>query len=261
MSSLALDDIQRQFWTMLKYPTKAIQINSDLNTLIYADENFTAAERVGVYQTTARSLHVSVLADIYPVCKKILGDNYFKLIAKHFYYLYPSESPDLNQYGKQFPAYILNLLTTRDELRDFSYLSDLAKLEWSLERLRFSHDAETLDMQTLQNKCERYGGKVKFSLISGLILLESAYPVAEIWRQHQLDNEYKSIQGLEEKQLMCVYRDGYNVELEVIDKHIYDLMQCIQQHLSLAEIVDNLENSELLNDALTFVISKHWLYI
>ena len=64
MSSLALDDIQRQFWTMLKYPTKAIQINSDLNTLIYADENFTAAERVGVYQTTARSLHVSVLADI-----------------------------------------------------------------------------------------------------------------------------------------------------------------------------------------------------
>ena len=261
MSSPALDEIQRQFWDKLKSPMKDARTNLDLNKLICGNDEFTAIDRLSVYQTTARSLHVSVLEDIYSVCKKILGEDYFNLIAKKYYFLHSSKSPDLNEYGEQFPAYISSLFETRDELKDFLYLSDLAKLEWSIERLRYSFDAETLDIQELRNKCDQYGGQVKFSLIPGLILLQSVYPIVGIWRKHQPDTNYDSVDWFKGDQLICVYRDGYNVELEIINKHIYDVMNGIQQNLSLAEIIDRVENSELLNDALAFVISKNWLRI
>jgi len=220
-----------------------------------------AVDRINVYRTTARSLHVSVLESVYPVCEKILGKDYFKFIAKKYFVNHPSLSPDLNDYGEQFPEFLSKLLDSRNELKGFEYLPDLAALEWCIQKSYYSGDDAPLDIQRFQQQCEQYGGDVKFSLASGVFLLETDYPVREIWSLHQQQADSIAIEMPQRGEKICIYRENYEVKLEKIDEYSCRLMLAIKKNSTLSGIADSFESSDQLNAALSFVMSKQWLRI
>lgn len=255
MSSPSLPDIQCEFWQALS------GANSSIFESILSDEKFVATDRVNVYRETAKSLHISVLASVYTACNKILGEDYFKLIAKHYYANYPSTSPNLNDYGEQFPSYLSMLLNYRYELKDFSYLSELAKLEWCIQKSHYSRDDKQLDIVEFQQQFDLYGGEVKFYLVSSIELLATCYPVTEIWQLHQQDNNIDKVNVSEQLAYICIYRDGYEVKLEKIEHHVYKLMMAVIRNESLSVIAEHFPSSEVLNAALVFVMSKQWLRV
>ncbi len=255
MNSLLLVDIQNQFWQALS------QSKNTVIDLISTDDEFNVLDRINVYRTTARLLHVSVLESVYPVCEKILGKDYFKFIAKKYFIKHPSLSPGLNDYGEQFPEFLSRLIDARDELNGYEHLPDLAALEWCIQKSYYSGDNAPLDMQRFQQQCEQYGGDVKFSLAPSVLLLDCNYPVHEIWSLHQQQAIRNAIGIPQQGEKLCIYRDAYEVKLENIDEHSYKLMLAIKKNSTLSTIADSFDNGGQLNTALSYVMSKQWLRI
>ena len=122
-----LAKLQNEFWAALTGSSDAVL------TSICSEGELKPSARVEIYCTNVRSLHVSVLMSVYPVCEKILGSDYFKQIARKYLKQNPSSSVDLNEYGDQFPIFLKQLIEQRSELADFQYLADLAQLEWMIQ--------------------------------------------------------------------------------------------------------------------------------
>lgn len=255
MNFMSLANVQKQFWHSLNCSENKIHRS------INEDDEFNSLARIDVYRTTARSIHVSVLANVFPVCKQILGHDYFSLIAKKYFHAHPSLSADLNDYGDQFPIYLAELIAARDELKDYLYLSDLAQLEWYIQKSHYSSDNKDLNIESINQQCESQGGHIIFSLQASVYFLKADYPIAEIWQLHQSDNPIDNFQISLQKDYICIYRDEYEVKILTINQHIYTLLLAIKQGNSLMVIAELFDSSEVLNSALSFIVARNWLLV
>ena len=250
MSTLMLDDIQQQFWSGLT--SKDASIHAWINT----SSSFSQSERMEVYRTTTRSLHVSAIGDDFPVCKKILGDDYFNLIAKKYFLAHPSTSIDLNDYGDEFAAFIENLLIERPELKEYSYLADLAKLEIAVKKAHFAKDEKELSI----DGCEFDENSI-LSIRPDVIIQRSPYPVHIIWQMHQDECESIDIGDTKDMYLLCVFRQNFDVYVCELDDHVFVLLENISTGYSLGDIISEAGNPMHTNRALKYVLLKNWLNI
>ncbi len=255
MSSQSLADTQNEFWRALK------RCDNNIVTRIHGGERFKPEQRVEVYRTNARSLHVSVLVDVFCVCEKILGNDYFKQIAKNYFNQHPSQSSDLNEYGKAFPKYLQSLILKRPELKEFQYLADLAHLEWNIQKAHFSKDNINLDVTGYQKKCAQDGGNTVLLLQPSVSVMSSMFPVTELWGMHQSDEREGVIESSRQCQYLCIHRKEFQVSQQKISADVYILMKAMQDGKNLLAIAELFDDNLQLNAALEKVTCENWLRI
>lgn len=255
ISMPSLAETQRKFWSSLNH------YSDDVLSEIYGDGIFASEQRMEVYRMTAISLRISVLKDVFPVCEKILGEKYFSQIAKFYFKDNPSINPDLNQYGESFPEFCDRLITERNELKDFAYIGDLARLEWRIQKAYFSKDNLEFDIKCFEKKCHKDAGSIILSLQPNVFILKSAFPVLKIWNAHQDVENLDQQHFLHDQENVCIYRDKYKVTAENIDQLTYCLLSAINEKKSLSEISALFENSEQLNPTLALSLQKGWLLV
>jgi hypothetical protein len=249
-----LDKLQNEFWAALTDSNNAVL------TSIRDQGKLEPSDRIDIYRTNVMSLHVSVLMSVYPVCEKILGSDYFKQIAKQYFKQHPSHSVDLNQYGDQFPNFLQQQSEQRSELAEYQYLADLAQLEWQIQEVYFSADNIKLDLVEFQNACVNQAGEMSFSLQASVSILDSSYPIAELWEMHQADHAQQQQKVVASKhEYLCIFRDEYQVSLRKISTHLFSLMAAIQERKTLAEIAELFLDSHQLNIALQQLIKNQWI--
>lgn len=250
---VSLAELQAKFWSSTR------NHSDEIYPLIRSDLGFLPKQRMDVYRTTARSAHVSALMDSYPVCRAILGDDYFKQIAKRYYIQTPSRSADMNEYGDSFPGFIAQLYNQREELRDYYYLTDLARLEWEYQKTYYAADVVTFDIEKFQSDCERLGGEAILALQPCISLMSSSYQIFEIWDMHRSDNIQTRINATRNRQYLCIYKQGHVVVVDKIDFHVYALLVSVRQNKSLSEIAELFDGRYDMNTALTMAMEKQWL--
>lgn len=249
----SLTELQAQFWSSTRN-----QIG-EIYPLIRSNLGFLPQQRMDVYRTTARSAHVSALMDSYPVCRAILGDDYFKQAAELYIVQTPSRSADMNEYGDSFPGFIAQLYDQREELRDYYYLIDLARLEWEYQKIYFAADAVTFDVEIFQRDCERLGGNTVLALQPCVSLMSSSSRIFEIWDMHRSDNVRARINAVRSRQHLCIYKKDYAVVVDKIDPGVYALLVSVRLSKSLSEIAELFDGRYDLNNALTTAMEKQWL--
>jgi len=248
-----LAKLQKEFWEALYDADNAVLAS------IYDDGNLKPSDRIEIYRTNVRTLHVSVLTSVYPVCEKILGSDYFKQIAKKYFKQNPSQSVDLNEYGDQFPRFLRDLIEQRSELEEYQYLADLAQLEWQIQKVYFSADNVKLDMIKFQQACATQAGEMSFSLQASVSILASEYPIAELWQMHQEDEPDQGATVVAEYEWLCIFRDGYQVSIRKINADLYNLIVAIQDGKTLTDIAEQFIEGPRLNAALEELIKNKWL--
>ncbi len=80
------------------------------------------------------------LQETYRFCRALLGDKNFKFLSREYVYEHPSKSSDVTDYGAYFPDFLIS----RNEVRDFPFLPDIARIEWATERAFYSPRFESL---------------------------------------------------------------------------------------------------------------------
>ena len=250
---ISLAALQKQFWASCR------KYKNDIYPLVQARADFTQEMRMDVYRTTARSAHVSALMDSYPVCRAILGDDYFKHIAKLYFSQTLSYNADMNVYGGSFPGYIAHLYGLREELQGYLYLAGLARLEWEFQKIYFATDATVFDVNKFQAHYQCRGENAVLKLQPCLSIMSSSFRIYEIWDMHRRGEVDKEIVAGCRRQYLCIYKHNYEVKIEKVNPEIYELLVHVCRQKTIAEIASSFQGRYDLNEALTTVLEKQWL--
>jgi hypothetical protein len=135
------------------------------------------ADRLQVYQNNVFISLAQALADVYPVVQRLVGEVFFRQVARGFLRRHPSRSGNLHDFGRELPTFLHGLR----EAQHLAYLGDVAALEWAYHEVFHAADAAPLDVERLARIPEAEQGRVGFRLHPATRLVASRFPVLAIW--------------------------------------------------------------------------------
>ena len=137
----------------------------------------------------------------------------------------------LHEYGSEF----FKFLTEFEPVKNLSYLPDMAKFEWSYHRVFHEADAQELDLQRLQIIDEQEYEKIIFTLHPATRLLESRFPLIDIWQANQSDDPPEINLETNDYFFLIGRRDYENV-FQNLNQIEYQFLNMIQKSKTLGEI-------------------------
>ncbi|MEE9451554.1 MAG: DNA-binding domain-containing protein [Gammaproteobacteria bacterium] len=231
---------------------------SVLSPHLLSHPNLSVNQQLAIYRRNKNTALCNTLSAHYPVCLRLVGDEFFNAMAKIYIEQTPSHFTDLNKYGSNFSLFIKDFQPTQD----LPYLPDVARLEWAWVQAFYGQDMMArLDADLIAAMDNEQVEKVVFQLPVNANLLSSSYPIAKIWQVNQLDYEgEQQIDLTQNEVLLLVWRDGWRVAIEPLTQVQWQLLQVFAQGLPLEAvchhaIAQNIDVSEYLAD----FIARGWL--
>lgn len=143
--------------------------------------NLTNVRRLSIYRNNVYTTLTNALKEIYPVILRLVDAPFFEYAAVNYIDRYPSTSGDLNDYGADFADF----LSGYQPAAQLPYLPDIARLELCCHHAYLAADDPVLDLQKLSEVPAERHCDLHFRLNRSSRLLQSAWPVDEIWRVNQ----------------------------------------------------------------------------
>jgi hypothetical protein len=193
------------------------------------------ARRFAVYRNNVVVSLIDALADTYPVARQLVGEDFFRSMARIYARGNPPVSPVLASYGAGFAAFIAAFPSAAA----VPYLADIARLEWMYVRSFYAADVdpvETTEIAALLADAEGLP-QAHFELHPSVTVMASAYAVASLWAAHQ---DLLSLSGVhpEMAESVLVQRIGLSVEVQRIGRGTMDFISRVQQGECLAAAAD-----------------------
>ncbi|MDO8932415.1 MAG: DNA-binding domain-containing protein [Rhodocyclaceae bacterium] len=138
--------------------------------------------RFAAYRRNFWSNHRSAMTATYRVVQQLVGAAVFRDLANGYIAGHPSHDADLNMYGGDFGDF----LASHPLAAVHGYLPDMARLEWALLVAYGAPDAEPFDFAALAAVPPQRQAAIRITLHPGLALIETDYPLADIWHAHQI---------------------------------------------------------------------------
>lgn len=174
------------------------------------------AERL--FQVYRNNFWISVeeaLADIYYVTRQLVGEQFFRFMVDHFLRRFPPRYGNMIQLGGDLPVFLCEF----NPAADLPYLSDIARLELAYHQVFHAAKANPFDMQRLAKLHAKKIPQLHFELSSSSCLVNSAFPIFEIWRVNQPDYEGDQSIDLDAGgESVLVIRPDLVVELQKLDQ-------------------------------------------
>jgi hypothetical protein len=135
---------------------------------------------MAVYRGNVFGNWAQALESAHPIVRKIVGEEFFRGLAREYARQYPSASGDLNEYGAQLAEFVTDFPHTQD----LPYLPDVARMEWLAHRAYYAANPTPFDLTRVSNSNPQ---SLRPHLAPACALLASEWPLARIWTVHQDD--------------------------------------------------------------------------
>jgi hypothetical protein len=139
------------------------------------------ARRFAVYRNNVAVSLIGAMEARYPVTLRLVGEEFFRAMARAFVARNKPRSAVILHYGDDFPDFIANF----EPARDLLYLVDVARLENAWVESYHSSEAEPLAVAALAAVDPSDFGNLRFAFHPAARLLRSEHPAASIWAGHQ----------------------------------------------------------------------------
>lgn len=189
--------------------------------------------RLALYRGNVQANARKALANAYPVCARLVGDDFFDGLAFEFAARTPSTSGDLNEYGVAFAEFLAGFAPVTEQV---PYLPDVARLEWHAHRAHYAEDCAAFAVARLAAVPEDRFGRLCLKLHPACTLLESRWPLAQLWQVHQPD--YAGAMTVifdAAPERVLVYRPVFRVCVTALDAAEYAFLAAAQAGLRLVE--------------------------
>lgn len=170
------------------------------------------AAALEIYRNNYRGNLQGALAAAYPVTEALVGEDFFRMMARHFIAQRPSRSGNLHHYG----AELADFIRTFAPASGLAYLPDVARLEWACHLAYFAPDADALDVARLARLAPEDLAALRLLLHPACALVKSGFPVATIWQAHQPGmpaDFHIDLDAGGEQALVCRLSDAVGVHL------------------------------------------------
>lgn len=188
------------------------------------------ASRFAVYRNNLISSLVEALVATYPVVHELVGDEFFRAMARVYVRSSPPRSPVLARYGEDFAAFIAGF----EPAAGLPYLADVARLEALRVRAYHAADTPALAVQEIAAALatpERLNDLV-VQLQPALGVLSSPYAVVSLWAAHQGELAIETVDPLQPEHALVV-RNALEVELMSVPAAGALFIHCLQQGVPL----------------------------
>lgn len=141
--------------------------------------------RFAIYRNNVAVSLIDALADTYPVVQQLVGEEFFRAMARTFARRQPPTSPVMAHYGEGFAEFVDNF----PPVASLPYLADVARLEWLYVRAYHAADAAPIAADEIARLLadESALPTVHFELHPSLAVLYSPHAVISLWAAHQGD--------------------------------------------------------------------------
>ena len=149
-----------------------------------AGDGLLPAARLQIYRHHVLTSLTDVLQATFPVVCRLVDERFFRYAADAYMRQYPPEAPCLFEYGAYFPAF----LAAFPACRHLEYLADVARLEWALNTALHAEVRVPLDPAELGGLAPHNVAQLTFQFDPSVTLLDSPWPIDQIWRVNQTDD-------------------------------------------------------------------------
>jgi Putative DNA-binding domain len=134
-------------------------------------------KRFAVYRNNVVVGLIDALADRFPVTSRLVGEEFFRAMARIYVTAHPPQSPLLMVYGDGFPDFIAGFAPAAEVI----YLADVARLEAARTRAYHAADAETVDPRELAALDQHMLGGLRILPHPSAQIVRSPHPIVTIW--------------------------------------------------------------------------------
>ncbi|WP_158967909.1 DNA-binding domain-containing protein [Paraglaciecola sp. L3A3] len=135
-------------------------------------------ERLLIYRNTYFSACIDILKRKYPSCVNLLGEDYFKMLARQYSQKYIPKTSVLAEYGELMADFIGEHF--RQQAPELEYAADLASLDLAWHECYFATDQVPPTDEVVSSWLEDIESK-RFALGASVRLLQNKSAVTEVW--------------------------------------------------------------------------------
>ncbi|HEV7251729.1 MAG TPA: DNA-binding domain-containing protein [Mesorhizobium sp.] len=139
------------------------------------------ASRFAVYRNNVYVGLVNALAKRFPITERLVGEEFFRGMARVFAQQIKPVSPLLFEYGDNFPEFIASFAPAAS----LPYLADIARLEAVWQRAYHAADTKPLGLNDVAAISPEALLRSRVQPHPAVGLVQSAYPIGSIWLAHQ----------------------------------------------------------------------------
>lgn len=189
--------------------------------------------RYAVYRNNATVGLMRALEANFPAIRRLLGEVFFRGLAREFLRDHPPRSPLLFTYGDAFADF----LASRAELEGFPYLSDVARLEQLWRRAYHAEDQAVLTAGEMADLPEEELPMLRLAPHAAMGLLASPHAVHAIFTANRDGGSGQAAQPFR-SQCVLVTRPRLTVELRAITGPQNGFLAALAGGATLAEAAE-----------------------
>ncbi len=210
-------------------------------------------QRFAIYQNNVFYSLTNALASLYPVIKKLVGDDFFTGTASYYLRENPPTQAAMVNFGQDFSAFLSHF----EHTANMTYLAPTAEVELARHRAYHAHDAEPLSIDIIAAISPEDLADATCILHPSLQLVQSAHPIFDIWQANQENNTHEENIDLNEPQQVLIVRPIYEVCMYNIDAGTYQFIDCLTHGHTIQkaiEITSATHTAFNVGEALNFIL-------
>lgn len=221
MSDPSLREFQQWMKTRIRAPHPA-PAPSGLASPVTAQGGVSGSDRVdevyaGGYMTRVRE----ALAEVYETVQYVFGERRFAEMAEAYAAAHPSHDYNLSFVGRHLPEWL-----DRSALsRELPFAGDLARLEWLVCQAFHAFDEPPAQLAAFAALPMEAWERVRFEFQPSMGLIESAWPICDIWAARKQPRRSINIEVAGRPQRVLVSRRGVDVSCDVVEADAFVLLQ------------------------------------
>jgi len=169
------------------------------------------ASRFAVYRNNAWVARLGVLDDLFPVSRRLVGDEAFRALGRRFFLSDPPIGPVAQDWAEPFADWI----AAGDVAEVWPWLVDMARLEAAWMRAHHAAEAVPIALADCAAIAPEALMRHGLRLHPSLALVASPFPIGSIWAAHQGEGEPAPL-ATEEPETVLVARPDAEVIVVVI---------------------------------------------
>ncbi|MGQ0710445.1 MAG: HvfC/BufC N-terminal domain-containing protein [Rhodoferax sp.] len=205
------------------------------------------ATRYNVYRNNVVVSLVDALADTFPVVQQLVGEAFFRAMARAHACQTPPRTPILAHYGADFPGFIAAF----EPASSLPYLADVARLEYAYVQAFHARDAPGLAPQALAQSLAQVDAlpRLRCRFAPAVRLLQSRHPVVSIWSAHQSGGDFAAVAPGQAESALLV-RPQQQVEIVPLEPGAAQCLSLLMAGQPLGAVFEQLGDNGLELSAL-----------
>lgn len=189
------------------------------------------ASRFTVHHGNFAASLTDALEAAFPVVKRLVGEDFFRVAADRFLHRHPPTLPRLSAYGVGFPDFLAGFAPAAS----LPYLPDVARLEWARIDSYFGPGSDDrIDPARLHAVSESALPAMRFWPHPSLRLLTSPHPIATIWSLNQPQHATVPAIDLTRPEAARVLCAGRHVRVDALAPAGFAFLDALARGLPLA---------------------------